>query len=161
MPTTSIYSDKMYYIMFPLYMHNLWGFLDVEIKDLDRIVQILASEQQGVTVSSRCLSLLILEGSSSIQLEDIIVVSLKIRSSEATERLQTLKLLLKEAFSTCDALNLLSFTVGQENENAAIKLRESHVEDLIVVGSVDLVTLIYLPEVILGLLLVLRELIVE
>ncbi len=105
-------------------MHNLRCFFDIQIEDFDRIVQILTSKKQGMSVARACrLSLLpVFEGRSAIKLENIIVVTFEVRSSKAGQRFQALEVLLKEIFTACNAMHLLCVLIGQEHKDLSVEL---------------------------------------
>ena len=75
---------------------------------------------------------------TSIELEDVMVVTSEILLLEASKGAGVFKDLLQKGFSACNTVNLTCDLICEENKATAVQLREGHVED------VDLIRLIYL-----------------
>jgi hypothetical protein len=62
------------------------------------------------------------EGPSAIQLENVVVVTFEVWSSQAGQRFQALEIFLKEIFTACNAVHLLCVLIGQEHKDLPIEL---------------------------------------
>jgi hypothetical protein len=115
-------------------IHNLGPFLDAEVVNLDRVVQVLAGEKKWLLL----IESILVTDATSIELEDIMVVTSEILLLEASKGSGIFKDLLQKRFSASNTVHLTCDLICKENKATAVQLREGHVED------VDLVRLIYL-----------------